>query len=158
MNYEEITNRFEYKNGKLFYKTNTFKENAGKEAGCINKVGYKVVTVKGKTMLVHRIVWLMHYGNLPTYIDHIDGDKLNNCLSNLREASKSENSRNSKIKTTNKSGYKNVSWCKVNKKWAVQLTINYKNNHFGKYKNLKIACVIAELARHKYFGEFARNA
>jgi hypothetical protein len=99
----------------------------------------------------------MFYGYLPKYIDHIDGNPSNNKIENLREVTNSQNCKNSKISITNKSGVKNVHWNKENKKWRVQLTINGKTKCFGSYDNLDTAELVAQEARNKYHGEYARH-
>jgi hypothetical protein len=70
---------------------------AGKPAGCIDDKGYVRLRLFGKGIRAHRIIWCMTYGEWPADgmdIDHIDGDRLNNDISNLRVVSKSINARN----------------------------------------------------------------
>ena len=79
--------------GKLTYKLTGVR--AGREVGgiCSNK-GYRQCTVNYKTELIHRIIWLMEYGELPETIDHRNRDKLDNRLSNLRGATYCQNNQN----------------------------------------------------------------
>jgi len=157
MNQDEIKKRLEYKDGKLLNKIKTLKKNIGDEVGCINTAGYKVVRIQKKLMFAHRVIWLMHYGSLPKYIDHIDGNKLNNCISNLRAATPSQNSCNSKRKQSNLSGVKGVFFYKPNQKWSVQIMVNYKKLFYGYYVHKDIAETIAMLTRIKHHGEFANH-
>ena len=91
-------------------------------------------------------------------VDHIDHDTLNNTKANLRVISHANNSTNRKSRNSNnKSGYRNVSWSKSEKKWIVQLTINKRNVILGKiaYNDLDEAGQFANEMRQKYYGEFA---
>lgn len=73
---------------------------------CVNKDGYYAGAVLGKQKLAHRVIWKMYNKDWPKYlIDHIDGDKLNNRLCNLREVSAAENNRNLPLKSGNKTGF-----------------------------------------------------
>jgi hypothetical protein len=100
---------------------------------------------------------LYHNGYLPELVDHIDGNKLNNRIENLREASKQENAQNQKIRLTNSSGVKGVSWHRVNKKWKVALCKNYKPYYFGSYEDRELADLVAVEATdllHKNFSAY----
>lgn len=89
-------------------------------------------------------------------ITHIDGNKLNNDLANLQWISKDESDKlkgkvklNSKLQINNKSGYKNVQWCKTKKCWRVSFSINNKNKHFGYFISKNDAIQKAEEVRNK---------
>lgn len=118
---------------------------------------YYRIGIRGKTNFVHRIIFLYHHGYLPKGIDHIDGDRYNNRIENLREADQSQNSLNRVSHKNNKSGCKNVYWQKNMNKWCVILTINRKRNTIGYFEDLELADLIASEYRAKYHGEFARN-
>ena len=105
----EALELFWYNNGKLYWKP---KQDSlmqhYKEAGCVNVHGYNVIGTNKKHYYTHRVIFLMHYGYLPKYIDHINGVRTDNRLENLREATVSQNNHNSKTPKTNTTGYKNV--------------------------------------------------
>ena len=148
---------FEIKNGNLIWKNHKYKLKNGQVAGTKTANGYIRTEIKGKKYLNHRIIYLMYYGVLPEFIDHINGDKTDNRIENLREANAIQNQQNAKIKLTNKSGIKGVSWHKPLKKWYVQLKINGLVRNFGYYHDLNCAKFVAEAMRYKYHQQFART-
>ena len=149
---------FEYRDGELYWKIRPAQRvRAGDKAGKIEKQGYKVVSIKSKFYKVHRIIFLMFHGYVPDILDHIDGNKLNNNINNLRPATHAQNCRNAKIPKTNTSGYKGVTWDKENKKWMVQISVNGKNKKIGRFFDLELAGLAAEEARNKYHKEFANH-
>ena len=85
----------------------------GDVAGGVGSGGYYQVRVDGKLTLVHRVIWEMHYGEIPRdkFIDHIDGNKLNNRLSNLRIVARELNARNCKLREDSSSGVAGVNLC-----------------------------------------------
>lgn len=84
--------------------------NAGRDAGYLSVQGYWTVKVNSKAYKVHRILWEMFYGKIPSkmQIDHIDGNRTNNDLTNLRLVTHKVNGRNQKRRTTNTSGVTGV--------------------------------------------------
>lgn len=149
---EYLKQLFDYQNGNLVRKS------TGKTALCnIGKHRYKRITINGKTYSLHRIIYLWNHGYLPKIIDHIDGNKENNCIENLREATQQQNCVNRKHHSNSKSPYKNVYWNKTAKKWAVVMSIKHKRNYFGVFEDLELADLVAQEARNKYHGQFARN-
>lgn len=156
---ELLNELFYYKEGNLYRKKSTQKNVlVGAKVGTINTLGYLVVSIKNKTYLVHRLIYWMSYGYLPKYIDHIDGNQLNNSIENLREATNQENLFNQKLRSNSVSGIKNVRWDKRLKKWCVRFTVNYKAKHIGVYSSLDKAIQVAEETRAKLHREFARSS
>ena len=93
----------------------------GQSAGSRNTVGYIILTIFKVHYLAHRLAWLHCHGEWPQFeIDHIDGDRANNALSNLRKATHQQNSWNGKSLVTNRLGHRYVSFCTVMNKFLVQ--------------------------------------
>jgi|LakMenEpi03Aug12_release.lakeMendotaPanAssembly.Ray.scaffolds.fasta_scaffold561383_1 hypothetical protein len=157
---EYLHSLFYYKDGNLYWKkksTKLSRANIGSIAGSLSSSGYLQTGVKGKIFLNHRLIFLMHYGYLPQFIDHKDGNKTNNKIENLRETNKSQNRMNAKLQKNNISGIKNVNWSKKERKWVVQIGVNSKKLRFGSYFDLNVAKFVAETMRHKYCGLFAKH-
>lgn len=155
---ELLNELFEYKDGELYRKIVRSNRNTiNDKAGYINPNGYKVININGCIFKNHRLIFLMINGYLPNTLDHIDGNKLNNKIENLREATKVENGQNSKLSKRNTSGAKGISWNKRISSWNVRLTINGITKSFGYYKNLELAELVSIEAREKYHGTFANH-
>lgn len=91
--------------------------------GTVNKHGYLVITMSGRRIMAHRLAWFYMTGVWPAEeLDHIDRDTSNNKFNNLREASHSENSVNSKIREDNSSGHPGICWDRQKMKWKVQIS------------------------------------
>lgn len=154
----ELLDLFDYRDGELFWKKKTCRKVViGKPLGALEPTGYKNCRIYNKNYRVHRLIFLYHHGYFPINVDHIDTDKTNNRIENLREATKFENMRNiTGIKTA--TGCKNVTWSDQRKKWVVRIKINGKDKNLGGFNDLEFADFVAHEARNKYYGEFANHA
>lgn len=115
---------------------------------------------KPKSLLVHRLVAL-HFITNPgnkKCVDHINGDKTNNKIENLRWATVSENAANSKIQSTNTSGVKGVHWFKRTSKWCVHIQINGVQTNLGYFATLEEATTVRRAAAQEHFGEFCHSS
>ena len=153
----DVLKNFEYKDGFLYWKTNRSGIQVGRQAGSMEKNKYYRIKFNGKKYLTHRLIFSMHHGFMPKFIDHIDGNPKNNKIENLREATRIQNGQNKKVQKNNTSGIKNVTWEKSANKWRVRIAINGKIKSFGCYKNIEMAKFVATEARNKFFKEFANN-
>jgi hypothetical protein len=152
---------FEYReDGNLIRKINV-SSNArkGDIIGTIHNRGYMTVLVDQKSYLVHRLIFLYYHGYLTEglQIDHIDGNRQNNRIENLREVTGSQNNMNSKIRSNNTSGVKGVWWSKEKRKWRSMVKVNHKEIFLGYYTSLEEAAAVVKEAREKYHGEYARH-
>jgi hypothetical protein len=156
----ELLEFFDLKNGVLYWKVSKphSKYKAGDIAGRKVKDGYMQVCVNRIRILNHQVVFKMFYGYVPKIIDHIDGNIQNNSVQNLRPATTSQNQYNSKISIRNKSGVKGVSWYKKTNKWQVRVSVNGKQTNFGFFDDLELADLVAQEARTKYHGQYARHS
>ena len=111
---------------------------------------------KGNPIYLHRFI--MNSENENEWVDHINHKPRDNRKENLRPISISDNSRNRKTRNrNNKSGYRNVSWSKKEKKWLVQLQVDGRNKVLGKFleDQLEEAGKFAEQKRKELYGAFA---
>ncbi|WP_227171077.1 HNH endonuclease [Enterobacter hormaechei] len=131
-------------------------KNEGMVAGYGDSGEYRRVRILGYIFMVHRVIWLLVYGSdSDLLIDHINGNKSDNRIENLRLANHSQNGRNSNIQKRNTSGYKGVTKYKI--AWVVRVNVNGENVYFGSYQDVELAGLVSEEARVKYHGEFAKT-
>lgn len=137
-----ITSRYVYDaDGGVLINKNTL-ANVGHK----KRNGYLRVDIAGKTYAVHRVCWFLYYGSWPEGdIDHINHDRKDNRLSNLRVVSRTENMKNATKSKANSSGHTGVTWCKQQSQWAAQVCVAGKNKKIGRFDSLEEAV----LARNK---------
>lgn len=149
----QVKELFDYRDGKLLRRVTTGGrglENA--EAGSDDGQGYRRVSVSGGHYRIHRVIWLWVFGYMPEHdIDHINRDRRDNRIENLREVSRTCNLRNSGTPRHNTSGVKGVSWCSRLGKWRVDIVAAEKQYNFGFYISL------SEAVCHRLAAEQALN-
>jgi HNH endonuclease/AP2 domain len=156
---KELHKLFEYKEGHLYWKIkprNSAK--IGDKVGGLNSKGYITLRLNNSQYKMHRIIWVYHYNTIfnNLQIDHIDGDKTNNTIENLRLATNSQNNFNNKSAYCNsKSNILGVFWSKTRKKWVSQICKNNKRMHLGYFLNQEDAIAARKAAELQYFAEFA---
>jgi len=124
----------------------------GDIAGSLNKYnGYYCVKVGGKAYKKHRIICLWHHGYLPDYIDHIDRDRSNNRIENLREVTNRENTQNCNIRKSSTSGVAGVHFDKFRNAWRACISIEGKRTYIGTFKTLEEATKVRKDAELRYY-------
>jgi len=113
---------------------------------------YYRIDIFGKRFMLHRIIWLHEYGSMPDgQIDHIDGNGLNNRLSNLRDVTHKQNRKNSRKQSNNISGVSGVGWRDCKGKWRAYIKVDNSNIHLG-YFNLFKDAVAARRSAEIHYG------
>lgn len=138
---------------------------AGKVCGCWNErsdskkdgFGYYVMSVQGKSVKMHRMVFLLHKGHLPEIVDHHDTNTRNCRIDNLRGAETKKNSYNQCRPSHNTTGFKGVSVCN-NRKWNYKANImkDGRTYNIGYYDVLEEATQAYNIVAEVIFGEFCK--
>ena len=159
MNATQLKDLFMYENGKLLVNKPNLRSKLkhGDRAGSINQGGYRFVRIQNKVYLEHRLIYTMFYGDCPKFLDHINGNKSDNRIENLRPCTTTQNQQNKKLSKVNKSGYKGVCWREEKKVWRVAIRANGKRIEIGSFRDLELAGLVADMAREKYHGNFCRH-
>lgn len=142
-------------------KTGVFRWNnrANKLAGSINNEGYLHIGISYKIYKAHRLAWLIMMDKWPEFeIDHRDTNRSNNRWKNLRCATQSQNLCNRRRQKNNTSGFKGVSWDKINKNWQANIHLNGRLVHLGRLDSPKEAHTVYCKKALQFRGEFARTA
>ena len=110
---------------------------SGSLAGCVNKSGYMVVSINSKTYRIQRVIWLYMFGRIPAgfYIDHINGNKLDHRICNLRLATNKQNQENRAAPQNSSSGYRGVGWHKGCQKWMARISHNKTRKTIGFFES-----------------------
>lgn len=160
---EELLDLFTYEpeTGTLRNKIDrSYLAKAGSEAGTTDKKGYRHLQIRGKDYKVHRIVWKMVHGSISSdlSVDHINGNRSDNRIKNLRLVNHCENMRNRPIYDNNKSGVTGVSWRKDRCKWQAYIVFGGKQIHLGAFaeKSEAIAARMAAEARYGFHPNHGR--
>lgn len=126
---------------------------AGKAAGHAKSdknTSYINIAVEGKFYKGHRVAWAIHYGTWPDHeIDHIDGDGLNNRITNLRDVPSAINKRNARMRSDNSTGYTGV-YRTRHGRWQASLRINGRQIHIGHYRTAEDAADARRAAQNEH--------
>lgn len=146
---------FEYNDGKLYWKkTLGPRAKKGNLAGKLRKDGYREVGMFGKYYLEHRVVYAIFNNTIPDLLDHIDRNRSNNRIDNLRVATFSQNSWNSRTPNNNKTGVKGVRKLK-NGKFEARLAIKGKTIQVGTFSTLEEATLAIQNVRNSNHIQYA---
>lgn len=131
---------------------------SGKEAFTyVDHAGYKTGNILSVKNYAHRIIWTMENGGIPhgKHIDHINGDKTDNRMSNLRLATQAENNRNSCLRSDNKIGVKGVSWLSSRNKFVADICVNGARKRIGYFDTKEEAKAAYVFMAESLHGQFA---
>ena len=106
----------------------------GSIVGTKHDKGYLRGTVDKKGYLLHRLAWLYKYGYFPKELDHINHDKTDNRISNLRIVDRAENMKNVKLRSNNTSGTVGIRYVKRDNIWMARIQVKGKQIYIGSYK------------------------
>jgi len=125
----------------------------GTTAGCLDPRGYTVFQIDGKQVMAHRMAWLYVHGWLPPMIDHSNGERSDNRISNLRPATPTQNTANSRkfVKPTT-SKWKGVSRSSDDLAWVVSVGREY----LGRFQDERDAAEAYMFRALEKYGEYAR--
>lgn len=152
---EELRRVLDYnpETGELTWKvTQNWKSKAGSTAGNVNSKGRIQIRFRSRLYYAHRLVWLLTYGKWPEQtVDHLDGDKSNNRIENLRDVSNGVNQQNQrKPRSSSKSGILGVHWHDRDQKFVAKIGINGKNKHLGYFLTAEEAHAAYLAAKRKF--------
>ena len=131
---------------------------AGSRAGSFDRYGYRHITICKTMYLEHRLVWLYLYGSWPYGgIDHVNLDKADNRINNLRVATRSQNHANRRAYKSGRSGFKGASYHKRVGRWQAQIQKDKKLHCLGYFGTAEEAHAAYCEAAERLHGEFART-
>lgn len=129
---------------------------AGNKGATVN--GYLYISLNRQRLLAHRMAWLYVHGEWPTrQIDHINGDRRDNRMCNLRLATASENACNGRLRATNTSGLRGVSWSKDKRKWVARIVKDRKQHVLGYFGDKQQAHLAYLEAAGNLHGAFSQS-
>lgn len=135
-----------------------FGRKSGNPIGRMHNKGYWRIACGKKCYLAHRLAWFFCYGVWPKEIDHIDNNKLNNSIGNLREVTHQLNQLNMPLRSNNTSGVKGVNWDKHRKRWRARVIINDRTGStpLQSTDSTMILSISITVRRHRYASNWRR--
>jgi hypothetical protein len=143
---------FKYDDGRLIRLSVS---NQHKHVGWLNNSGYLQCELNGVAFMVHRIIYEMHFQEIPLgfQIDHRDRNPLNNKIENLRLSTQSQNQINSRVPKNNTTGYKGV-LTTPSGKFQARLGYDKKKLYLGLFNTAEEAAECVALHTRRLYGEF----
>jgi hypothetical protein len=133
------------------------KVRAGDVAGKVRRDGYRVIKIEGQYWYAHRLAWFLAYGHISDQLDHINGDRDDNRLANLREANASQNTINQKRRSDNLSGFKGVYLQRGRNRWRARIRADGQVHDLGYFDTAEEAHQAYSEAAARIHGLFARS-
>ncbi len=141
--------------GRCTWKVRTARRvKVGDVAGCPDGHGYLQIMVQSRLHKAHRLAWLYMCSNWPKdQIDHINRDRSDNRITNLREVTNKQNQQNRSNRSDNTSGHPGVYWSKRASKWQAEITHNKKKIHLGYFTDIEEAIAARKAAEKLYWSD-----
>ena len=137
---EELKDKLDYNPKTGIFKWRKKFSNTKDIAGTTRVDSYKMIMINYKYYSSHRLAWLYVYGEFPDkQIDHINRDRSDNRIKNLRNVDQNVNMKNRGISKNNTSGFSGVCWCNTRKVWKATIWNLNKCIRLGQFKQLKDA-------------------
>lgn len=150
LDYDPLTGKFKWRAVRVGVTR-------GAEVGVVNKHGYVVIPLRRNIFQAHRLAWAHYFKEMPAaQIDHINGDKTDNRIANLRLATPSQNKANTEAQKNSASGLKGVSWHKKDRRWIARIQKNGSRVEVGRFKTAEEAAAAYDRACLEVFGEYGR--
>jgi hypothetical protein len=145
--------------GLFMWRVPGRKRRLDRPVGTLLPVGYCQIKIFQRKYYAHRLAWLFIYGSWPpSEIDHINCDRSDNRISNLRLANPSTQGANVHKSKRNSSGFKGVSWDKISSKWRAVIGVQGKCLYLGRFDTAEMAHDAYCAAANSHFGCFARTS
>jgi hypothetical protein len=156
---EDVRRTFTYDNGRLYWRDTPLGRGLPltTPAGNVTLNGYVTLGWRGKKWAVHRLIFVLCNGHSPPDVDHINGNRADNRPENLRAASRSDNLKNSRIRSDSTSGVKGVHWDAQSKKWRASVKVGGKKYYVGSSDNPAALVSVLREAREHLHGQFANH-
>lgn len=129
---------------------------SGTVAGKVDNNGYLNIKVNYQLHRAHRLAWFYIKGFWPDFLDHKDGDKLNNRFDNFRNTTRTINNQNACKRKDNSSGVTGVHWDKSKNSWTAAISVNGSRITLMTTKDLFEACC-ARKSAERYYGFSMRH-
>ena len=160
LSFDVIADLLDYfpETGELLWRNDrSQRAKKGDRAGHRQKNGYHVVGIDGSNYKAHRIAWVLHYGfDTNMRIDHVNGDRSDNRIDNLRECTNQQNNNNRGPSAISKSGYRGVTRVTCHKElWQASVRVLGKQRYLGCFPSKELAAEFSQLAREMLHGQFA---
>lgn len=124
----------------------------GDVAGSVTWNGYAIICVDSLQYRAHRLAWLYVYGKWPNAdIDHINRNRIDNRIANLREATRGQNMQNAGLQKNNMSGIRGVYWDNVKQKWTANIQHNHRTIYLGRFDRIDDATSARRAAEKHFF-------
>lgn len=147
--------RYDPVTGIFTRKEHTNSCRAGTVLGSDSGRGYLRISIDCQHYYAHRLAWFYIYREWPKFIDHVNGDRADNRIFNLRVATRAENNANKKTRSDNTSGVRGVVWHKQISKWVAQIQKNGHNHYLGAFLSKEAAARAYDAMAISLFGNFA---